>query len=489
MKISFADYNLPVSGHLAFIVGEDKKLHPLAQKLDEAVNGRIAAAVAATPSFSGKLKEILVLPALLADGGHVFILGAGDKALTENLAETLGGNLQREATNWQATNLQILLEDAHLAAHLAYGVLLRSYRFEKHKTTKKDTKPQLQKLVVHSAKHSEAKKTFQKLHHLADAVFFARDLVSEPANIIYPESFVAEAKAKLEPLGITLEALNEKQMKKLGMGSLLAVGFGSEHESQLLVMEWNGLAGKDNKEPPIALVGKGVTFDTGGISLKPGPGMEEMKWDMAGSAAVTGAMMALAARKAPVHVVGVVGLVENMPDGKAQRPGDIVTSMSGQTIEVLNTDAEGRLVLADCLHYVIDRFKPKAVVDLATLTGAILVALGTEYAGLFANNDPLAEQLLAAGLKEEEKLWRLPLGDVYDRAIDTEAADMKNISADRNAGSIIGAVFLQRFVGKTPWAHLDIAGMAWGKKDLPTVPKGATGYGVRLLTRFVENFS
>ena len=282
--------------------------------------------------------------------------------------------------------------------------------------------------------------------------------------------------------------LGEKEMKKLGMGALLGVAQGSAQEPQLLVMEWHG-AGKDPKSKggePVAFVGKGVTFDTGGISLKPGAGMEEMKWDMGGAGTVIGLMKALAGRKAKANVVGLVGLVENMPDGKAQRPGDIVKSMSGQTIEILNTDAEGRLVLADVLWYCQDKYKPEFIVDLATLTGAIIVTLGHEHAGLFANDDDLSEKLAAAGRATGEKIWRLPLDDAYDKLINTDAADMKNIGG-KGAGSITAAQFLQRFVNKTPWAHIDIAGMAWSKESKPTVPKGATGFGVRLLDRLVAD--
>jgi leucyl aminopeptidase len=274
-------------------------------------------------------------------------------------------------------------------------------------------------------------------------------------------------------------------MRKLGMGSLLAVGQGSARPPRLLIMTWNGARNKNTQ--PVAFVGKGITFDTGGISLKPGAGMEDMKWDMAGGGAVAGLMKALAGRKAKVNAIGVIALAENMPDGMATRPGDIVTSMSGQTIEVLNTDAEGRLVLADALWYTQDRFKPKFMINLATLTGAIIVALGSEYAGMFSNTDQLAERLTAASTAVGEGVWRMPLGDHYDRQIDSDAADMKNIASGREGGSIIGAVFIQRFVNGLPWVHLDIAGLAWSKRDSATVPKGATGYGIRLLDRLVAD--
>jgi leucyl aminopeptidase len=319
---------------------------------------------------------------------------------------------------------------------------------------------------------------------VADATIFARDLVSEPANILYPAEFAARVKA-LEPLGLTVEVLGEAEMTKLGMGSLLGVGQGSRRESQLVVIQWKGAA--DPEAQPVAFVGKGVTFDTGGISLKPADGMEDMKWDMGGAAAVSGLMHALAGRKAKVNAVGILGLVENMPDGNAQRPGDIVTSMSGQTIEVINTDAEGRLVLADALWYCQDRFKPQFMVDLATLTGAIIIALGNDYAGLFSNNDELADKLLAASQASGEPLWRLPIPPAYEKQIDSMAADMKNVGG-RPAGSITAALFLQRFVNKLPWAHLDIASTAWKKPSaVPTIPDGATGYGVRLLNQLVAD--
>jgi leucyl aminopeptidase len=302
--------------------------------------------------------------------------------------------------------------------------------------------------------------------------------------VIYPETLASRAES-LKEFGVTVEILDEAAMRALGMNALLAVAQGSARPPRLAVLQWQG-AGRN--EAPLAFIGKGVTFDTGGLSIKPAAGMEEMKWDMAGSAVVIGLVRLLAARKARVNAVGVAGLVENMPSGTAQRPGDIVTSMSGQTIEVINTDAEGRLVLADALWYCRQRFKPRLMVDLATLTGAVIVALGHHHAGLFANDDALAEQLIAAGKAVAEPVWRLPLAESYDRDIDSDAADVKNIAGGRAAGSIIGAQFLQRFVDSVPWAHLDIAGVAWSKKDAPTVPKGATAFGVRLLDRFVAQY-
>jgi leucyl aminopeptidase len=316
-------------------------------------------------------------------------------------------------------------------------------------------------------------------------VFFTRDLVSEPANVLYPETLARQAKS-LTNLGVAVEVLDDKRMKRLGMGALLGVAQGSVRPPRLVIMRWKG-APKAGDKRLVAFVGKGVTFDTGGISIKPSSGMGDMKWDMGGAGVVIGVMKALAGRKAKVNAVGVIGLVENMPSGSAQRPGDIVTSMSGQTIEVLNTDAEGRLVLADGLWYCQDRFKPKVMVDLATLTGAVIVALGHEYAGLFSNDDKIADALIAAGKAVGEGLWRLPLAEAYDKELNCDIADMKNITGTRGAGSVTAAQFLQRFVNEVPWAHLDIAGITWSKKDAPTVPKGGTGFGVRLLDRFVRD--
>jgi leucyl aminopeptidase len=391
------------------------------------------------------------------------------------------------------------LDPAQQAAEIAFGARLRSYRFDKYLTKEKEEdKPSLRELIFTCAEVARTKKAFATLDKVALGVMVTRDLVSEPANVLYPEALAKEAE-KLRELGVSVEVLDEDQMRKLGMNALLGVGQGSEHDSRLVVMEWNGTGdgGKGRKDKkarkdaqadggPIAFVGKGVTFDTGGISIKPAAGMEDMKWDMAGAATVIGLMRVLAAREAKVHAVGLVGLVENMPSGRAQRPGDIVRSMSGQTIEILNTDAEGRLVLADVLWYCKERFKPRFMIDLATLTGAIIISLGNEKAGLFANNDDLAAKMVQASEAVGEPVWRMPLGDEYDKMLKSDAADMKNIG-NKGAGSITAAQFLQRFVGDIPWAHLDIAGVAWSKKDRDTVPKGATAFGVRLLDRLVAD--
>ncbi|WP_242126147.1 leucyl aminopeptidase [Sphingobium sp. Sx8-8] len=368
------------------------------------------------------------------------------------------------------------------AAALALGALLRGWRIDSYRTRQPEkAKPTLAKITLVSA---DAGSAWEKQAAVAAGVAFTRELVSEPANILYPESFVERCR-HLEELGVKITVLDKAAMTELGMGSLLGVAQGSAREPRLLAMEWDGTGGAAGK--PLVFVGKGVTFDTGGISLKPGAGMEDMKWDMGGAGAVAGAIKALAGRKAKVRVVGICGLVENMPDGNAQRPGDIVTSMSGQTIEVLNTDAEGRLVLCDVITWAQKTYAPEVIVDLATLTGAMIVSLGNEYAGIFSNDDGLADDLIAAGKAAGEQLWRFPLSDAYNKLIDSPIADMKNIGP-RYAGSITAAQFIKRFVDEgVKWAHLDIAGMVWADKPGATWDKGATGYGVRLLDRLVAD--
>jgi leucyl aminopeptidase len=371
------------------------------------------------------------------------------------------------------------------AAAIASGVRLRAYRFDRYKTRKKDGEDAVLNAEISLAVGdvAKAKKAFASDDHIVDGVIIARELVNEPPNVLFPVEFARRA-SQLRKFGVDIDVLDVKAMKKLGMGALLGVGQGSTQPSRTVIMRWNG--GKKS-EAPVAFIGKGVCFDTGGISIKPAAAMEEMKGDMGGAACVVGLMHALAARKARVNVVGAIGLVENMPDGNAQRPGDIVTSMSGQTIEIINTDAEGRLVLADVLWHVAKKFKPKFMIDLATLTGAIMVALGTEYAGLFSNNDQLAERLTAVGQATGERVWRMPLGPEYDKQIDSQFADMKN-TGPRNGGSITAAQFLQRFVDDTPWAHLDIAGTAMGAPKNEINQSWASGYGVRLLERLVAEY-
>ena len=498
MDIRFAEFSLPKSGAVVVGVWEDRALTGPARRLDEATQGAVARAVAAAPRFHGKKNELV--PVIGPPGlpvSRIVLVGLGKpKAVDARLLEDLGGTLaahlnsagESEATFAVDLGDGALLKPAEAAARLAYGAALRSYRFDKYRTKQKpEQKPSLSSITVSAASPGEAKQAYQALGAAAEAVAFTRDLVSEPANELYPESMAERAAALAGPdlPGLTVEVLDENRLSELGMGALLGVAQGSVRPPRVVVMQYRGVAAD---VAPLAFIGKGVTFDTGGISIKPAGGMWDMKWDMAGAGVVIGLMRLLAARRARVNAVGLVGLVENMPSGAAQRPGDIVRSMSGQTIEVLNTDAEGRLVLADVLWYCQDRFKPTAMIDLATLTGAVIVALGHENAGLLANNDELAERLVAAGKAVGEPVWRLPLAESYDRAIDSDAADVKNIAGDRAAGSIIGAQFVQRFVNNVPWAHLDIAGVAWSKKDAPTVPKGATAFGVRLLDRFVADY-
>ncbi|MEQ8344852.1 MAG: leucyl aminopeptidase [Sneathiellaceae bacterium] len=492
MKISFVEQSWPKGGAVAVAVAADATLSASAAEADKQTGGMISRAIKSSrfAGEAGKVLELMAPAKLGADRILLFGIGAVDKA---DLAvfEKAGGECTRHLLLSGIGELTVLVDmieglpfkPGRAAAHFALGARLVGYRFDKYRTRQKDSeKPSLKTVRVGVAKPAGARKEFDPLDKIADGVFLTRDLVSEPPNVLYPETFAKECR-KLSALGIDVTVLDEGQMKKLGMGSLLGVGQGATHKPQLVVMEWKG-AKKSVK--PVAFVGKGVCFDSGGLSLKPAGSMEDMKWDMGGAGVVTGLMAALAGRKAKTNAVGIVGLVENMPDGNAQRPGDVVTSMSGQTIEVLNTDAEGRLVLADALWYCQDKFKPQFMVDLATLTGAIIIALGSEHAGLFSNSDELSERLVAAGKAVGEPLWRLPLSDAYDKGLTSAIADMQNIGAPGfGAGSITAAQFLQRFVNDVPWAHLDIAGVTWSKKDKPTSPKGATAFGVRLLDALV----
>ena len=483
-SIKFAKMSVPEKGAVILLAGEDAALSQSALACDP---DGVAARAAGDAEFKGKLAASLEILAPSGPGfSRLALVGAGKPDERKGSAWSRIGGAAMGAAG-KAGEIAVIadLPDGVMApeavAELAMGMVLRAYTFDKYKTKKGDKKDKAAKVTVHCADPSAAKKAWADAEALADGMMLARDLVNEPANILGPEEFAGKAKA-LEEFGVEVEILTEKEMKKLGMGALLGVAQGSVRPPRLAVMQWNG--GK-SKDQPVAFIGKGVVFDTGGISIKPAAGMEDMKGDMGGAAAVTGLMHALAARKAKVNAIGVIGLVENMPDGNAQRPGDIVTSMSGQTIEVLNTDAEGRLVLCDALHYVNDRFKPAFMINLATLTGAIIVALGHDHAGLFSNNDELAERLHAAGRETDEKVWRMPLAPEYDKLIDSKNADMKNIGG-RWAGSITAAQFLQRFVGDTPWAHLDVAGTAMGSPSSEISKGWASGFGVRLLDRLVR---
>jgi leucyl aminopeptidase len=416
---------------------------------------------------------------------RLLLVGYGPRSDDAAVDERVGGALTAKLLTSGETKLVVDARglDARAAARLAYGAVARSWRYDIYRTKLgRKQKPTLEEIVIVGAADG-AEAEWARCAAVLAGLDLTRSLVSEPANIVFPESFVARCREKMEPLGVTFEVLDEKAMRDLGMGALLGVAQGSIRPPRLLVMHWKG-GGTDT---PVALVGKGITFDTGGISIKPAAGMEAMKWDMGGAGAVAGAMMALASRKAKANVVGVCALAENMPDGNAQRPGDVVTSLSGQTIEVINTDAEGRLVLSDAITWVQRNHKPRVMIDLATLTGAMIISLGHEYGGMFSNDDQLALQLAAAGKASGDKLWRMPMGEAYDKLMDSQIADMRN-AGPREAGSITAASFLGRFVEEgVRWAHLDIAGMVWSDKAGHLYDKGATGFGVALLDRFIAD--
>lgn len=489
MELRFQPEFKPAEGSI-IIVGmfADGKILTQNNELTQELINLITKAAKAK-EFKAKPKDVMDMVAPIdTPYNRIIVIGLGDKdKQTEYELQTIGGALTPYLLNGKESTGQALLSglSPKQAALITYGARLRSWSFDKYFTTEK-TKPKrvFETLTIIHDIANEVERHYAPLSCVAEGVFLTQDVVSELPNVLYPETFCERAK-ELRKLGVDVEILDEAEMRELGMHSLLAVGQGSERESRLCVMRWNG--GKSD-EAPLAFVGKGVTFDTGGISIKPSNNMHEMKYDMAGAGVVLGLMKALAGRKVNVNVVCVAGLAENMPSGKAQRPGDVWVSMSGQTIECQNTDAEGRMVLADALWYTQDRFKPKFIIDLATLTGAIVVALGQEHAGLFANNDELAERIFKAGQMSEEKVWRMPLGDAYDKAINSTVADMKNVGDPGSGGSITAAQFLQRFVNNYPWAHLDIAGMAWANKGRDLCAAGASAFGVRLLNQLVETY-
>ncbi len=458
------------------LIGTNAKIVPHLEKTEAA---ELIAAMG-TAQFNGEKGKSITLYG--ATGVHLLV-GIGDTLAAGRDAEDTGGRIftALEATAQTRGYIPEHLLDDEVIADLVLGMKLAAYHFEDY-FTETDSVSESVVITLNADGVNDQHPLVTDRNALVDGVCLARDLVFEPANKLYPVVYAERCKA-LGNIGLEVEILDEAAMDALGMGALLGVGQGSRRESRMVVMNWKG----GESEAPVALVGKGVTFDTGGISLKPPKGMEDMKWDMGGSASVTGAMCAIASRRVKRNVVGVIGLVENMPDGNAQRPGDVVTAMSGKTIEVINTDAEGRLVLADALYYTEKRFKPQAMVNVATLTGAILVSLGKEYAGMFSNSDDLAEQLTFAGEATDEKLWRMPMGEAYNKMLKSHIADMKNIGGPYG-GSITAACFLERFVDGTPWAHLDIAGKAWSDKATATVPKGGTGFGVRLLNRLIDQW-
>jgi leucyl aminopeptidase len=501
MQISFvapSDVTAKKGEQGAWVVGaaEGGALLPAAVRCDKASGGALTRGLKFSrfTGKSGQMLEVLAPQGLKAS--RLLLVGLGKpESLDEKGLETLGaqivGRLHADGESQASFEIDLpkgaKIKKAELAAHLAFGAKLKSYAFNKYRTKNLDEfEKKLKSVRIVTTDPAAAKKAHAGLDAVAGGIFLARDLVNEPPNVLYPEEFARRAKQALSKLGVKVEVLGEAEMKKRGFGALLGVGQGSARESQLVVMQWNG-SSKKKSAKPIALVGKGVCFDSGGLSIKVGAGMQGMKGDMAGAACVTGTILALATRKAKVNVVGVIGLVENMPDGGAFRPDDVLTSLSGQTIEVLNTDAEGRLVLADALTYTQQRFKPKAVIDLATLTGAIVQTLGYEHAGVFSNNDDLVKHIQAAGRYTGERVWQLPLDPFYDKMIRSKIADMKNIGGG-NSGSITAAQFLLRFIEKdTAWAHLDIAGVAWQDgEQKPTIPSWGTGWGVRLLNRLMR---
>lgn len=501
-RISFSPATTPKAGGTLVVFCDDglKFGGAATEALGEA--GALVVRAAKAEQFTGKsgsALELIVPEGLKVD--RLFVLGAGKVAdlKTEDFIKLGGAAMGRLPKAGDATVVADLPAagkgkdggkgagmTAEQAADLALGMMLRAYAFDQYKTKRKpDEKPPGKRnVVVVAADAAAARKAFARREAIAGGVLMARDLVNEPPNVLFPEEFARRTLA-LKKAGCAVEVLTMAALQKLKMGALLGVGQGSTRESCVVVMRWDG--GKKG-EAPVAFIGKGVCFDTGGISIKPAAGMEDMKGDMAGAACVVGLMQALAARKAKVNAIGVIGLVENMPDGNAQRPGDIVTSMSGQTIEIINTDAEGRLVLADVLWYTKEKYKPQFMVNLATLTGAIIVALGHEYAGLFSNNDELSERLTASGEATGELVWRMPLSATFDKMIDSKFADMKNTGGSRAGGSITAAQFLQRFVDKTPWAHLDIAGTGMDSRQNEINKSWASGWGVRLLDRLVAEY-
>jgi leucyl aminopeptidase len=490
VKIAFGFLSAPKGSALVVFVGADMKPAPAVTAQFGDLEPLIRAAAKASNFRAAQRSALDILAPAGLDASRLVVVGVApgkDNAPVDFI--TLGGFTFGKLTG--AKRAEVAFEapsgtwDGTAAADFALGLRLRGYRFDKYKTRKKDSEDngETPDFVIGSSHAVAARAAAQERFAVAEGVELARNLVNEPPNVLFPVEFAERAKA-LEKLGVTVETLDEKAMGKLGMNALLAVGRGSARESRLVAMRWNGARSKRTK--PIAVVGKGVCFDSGGISIKPSAGMEDMKGDMGGAACVVGLMHALAARKAKVNIVGIVGLVENMPDGDAIRPGDIITSMSGQTIEIVNTDAEGRLVLADALWYTQETYSPRAIIDLATLTGAIIVALGAEVAGLFSNNDELAQRLAAASEASGEKVWRMPLGAAYDKMIDSKFADMKN-TGGRHGGAITAAQFIQRFVRETPWAHIDVAGTAMGSPPSDINQSWGSGWGVRLLNRLMAD--
>ncbi len=483
MQIRFADTR--PTGDFALVLPAAGSQRPGLESLGAARAGVEAALKRGR--FDGDVGSVVEYFLEGEGGRRLLVVGAGGEAARGDAPEKLGGTVVARLLTSGETQVVIDLSglgfDADAAARVALAAALRSWRYDRYRTRLKDKqKPTLATVTIVGADKDAGSRFESRYAPLVEGVSLTRELVTEPPNIIYPESFVERVAKSVKGLGLEVETYGRDEMAKMGMGALLGVAQGSVREPRLLVLKWNG--GKPG-EAPVAFIGKGVTFDTGGISIKPAQNMDAMKWDMGGAGAVVGAMKAIAGRKAKANVVAVCGLVENMPDGNAQRPGDVVTTMSGQTVEVLNTDAEGRLVLCDAMCWAQRTFKPRAMIDIATLTGAMVITFGHEYAGMFSNDETLASGLIKAAEQSGDKLWRQPLADAYDRLIDSPIADMKNVGP-REAGSITAAQFLKRFVEDgVAWAHLDVAGMVWSDKAGATYEKGATGFGVRLLDQFV----
>lgn len=499
IKFNFTDLGeiSDIENYVVFI-DENKKLTTQTTLIDQKYHGIISKLIAKEnllPNKFGSIKSTY-LTSTNHDIKCLTIVSLGkSEELNNAKLEELGNKIGVALAGVKAKSANIIIDQtlagvemSEFASRIGSGILASSYRFDQYFTKlKEEDLLQLQEVNIESPEHELAQTKFQELSAVHAGINITKDLVNQPPNKLYPESYADMIIDVLEPLDVSVEVLGEREMRNLGMHCLLGVAQGSVNEAKTVIMEYKG-AGDDSA--PLCFIGKGVTFDSGGLSLKPSTGMEDMKYDMAGSATVVGLIKTLAMRKAKVNVVGVVGLVENMPGGNAQKLGDVVTTMSGQTVEILNTDAEGRLVLADVMWYAQDRYKPKFMIDLATLTGAIVVALADVYAGIFSNNPNLSQQLVSAGNKTDERVWELPLDPKYDEMLKSKIADMQNIGNGRGAGSTTAAQFLKRFVkDDTPWIHIDIAGVAWNDKGVPTSPKkGASGYGVKLLNQLIQDY-
>ena len=496
MNVNFKNIKNQPSFKIFFVEENKKNLKNLSFSPDININQYVLEGISKR-KFNGKFKEICHFEALHTKKNINFILvGIGKKNEFKDFhCQYIGGLLFSffESLKYKQISLFVNIPKGfrisydNIILDLALGLKLKSYNFKKYKSNSLTNSEEITLNLIDFfvSNPSKLKKLYIDYNAIAEGIFFSRELLYEPPNVLNPINLASRAKG-LSKLNIKVNVLDEKKMRQLGMGALLGVGMGSSNPSRLVTLEWNG--NPSSKKASLGLVGKGVTFDTGGISIKPSEGMEEMKMDMGGSALVLGVMKTLALRKAKTNVVGVIGLVENMVSSKAQRPSDIVKSMSGKTIEVLNTDAEGRLVLADALWYCQEKFKVKTMINFATLTGAIIVALGDVYAGLFSNSDDLSYKLIKSGRNTDEKVWQLPLGNEYDELLDCDIADVKNITGTKGAGSITAAQFLKRFVNdEVNWAHLDIAGVAWINKDLPLSKKGGTGFGIRLINDYISN--